>query len=100
MDRLPPLALTVGYTNNHNGYDFRIFESTNENVLQLKADAVGFAWVTFRAHYEYGDRTGSGLDEASLDRRSASSRSCGTTISRTARATGSSARWTSCRPKR
>ena len=23
-------------------------------------------WVTFRAHYEYGSRTGSGLDEASL----------------------------------
>ena len=60
------MALTAGYTNNHNGYDFRIFESTNENVLQLKADAVGSQWVTFRAHYEYGSRTGSGLDEASL----------------------------------
>jgi MtrB/PioB family decaheme-associated outer membrane protein len=58
-----PVALTVGYTNNHNGYDFRIFESTNENVLQLKADAVGFQYVTFRAHYEYGNRSGSGLDE-------------------------------------
>jgi MtrB/PioB family decaheme-associated outer membrane protein len=63
---LHPLALTVGYTNNHNGYAFRIFESSNENVLQLKADAIGSQWVTFRAHYEYGDRTGSGLDEASL----------------------------------
>ena len=63
---LEPVALTVGYTNNHNGYDFRIFESSNENVLQLKADAVGSQWVTFRAHYEYGSRTGSGLDEASL----------------------------------
>ena len=61
-----PVALTVGYTNNHNGYDFRIFESSNENVLHLKADAVGLQWVTFRAHYEYGSRTGSGLDEASL----------------------------------
>ena len=59
------MALTVGYTNNHNGYDFRIFESTNENVLQLKADSA-VEWVTFRAHYEYGSRTGSGLDEASL----------------------------------
>jgi MtrB/PioB family decaheme-associated outer membrane protein len=63
---LKPVALTVGYTNNHTGHDFRLFESTNENVLQLKADAVGSQWVTFRAHYEYGTRTGSGLDEASL----------------------------------
>ena len=60
------MALTVGYTNNHNGYDFRIFESTNENVLQLKVDTVGSQWATFRAHYEYGSRTGSGLDEQSL----------------------------------
>ena len=60
------VALTVGYTNNHNGYHDRIFESSNENVLQLKADAVGSQWVTFRAHYEYGSRTGAGLDEALL----------------------------------
>ena len=66
-------ALTVAYTNNHNGYDHRIFESTNENVLQLKADSTGFGWVNFRARYEYGNRSGSGLDEASLvaDRRAA-----------------------------
>jgi MtrB/PioB family decaheme-associated outer membrane protein len=63
---LPPVALTVGYTNNHNGHDFRIFESTNEHVLHLKADAVGFRGTSFRAHYEYGSRTGSGLDEAAL----------------------------------
>ena len=61
-----PVALTVGYTNNHNTYDFRIFESTSENVLQLKADSAGVGWVNFRARYEYGDRNGSGLDEASL----------------------------------
>jgi MtrB/PioB family decaheme-associated outer membrane protein len=64
---LGPVALTLGYTNNHNGYDHRTFESTNEHVLQLKADAVGSQWVTYRAHYEYGSRTGSGLDEASLE---------------------------------
>ncbi len=63
---LQRVALTAGFTNNHNGYDFRIFQSTNENVLQLKADAVGSQWVTFRAHYEYGSRGGSGLDEQSL----------------------------------
>ena len=61
-----PVALTVAYTNNHNSYDFRIFESTNEHVLQLKADSAGFGWMNFRARYEYGDRSGSGLDEASL----------------------------------
>ena len=60
------VALTAAYTNNHNTYDFRIFESTNENVLQLKADSAGFGWMNFHARYEYGDRSGSGLDEASL----------------------------------
>ena len=60
------LALTVGYTNNSNSYDFRIFESTGEHVLRLSADSAGFGWVNFRARYEYGDRGGSGLDEASL----------------------------------
>ena len=64
---LHPVAFTVGYTNNHNGYDFRIFQSTNEHVFQLKADAVGSQYATFRAHYEYGTRSGSGLDEASLE---------------------------------
>jgi MtrB/PioB family decaheme-associated outer membrane protein len=63
---LRPVALTVGYTNNGNGFDHRIFESTNENVLRLMADAVGWQWGTVRAHYEYGSRSGSGLDEASL----------------------------------
>ena len=61
-----PVALTVAYTNNYNTYDFRIFESTSENVLQLKADSAGVGWVNFRARYEYGNRNGSGLDEASL----------------------------------
>jgi MtrB/PioB family decaheme-associated outer membrane protein len=64
---IAPFAFTVGYTNNHNGYDHRIFESNNENILRLTADAVGSQWVTFRANYEYGSRSGSGLDEASLD---------------------------------
>ena len=35
-------------------------------MLQLKADSTGFGWVNFRARYEYGNRSGSGLDEASL----------------------------------
>jgi MtrB/PioB family decaheme-associated outer membrane protein len=60
---LLPLALTAGYTRNNSGHEFRIFESTGENVLRLSADAVGSQWVTFRANYELADRTGSGLNE-------------------------------------
>ena len=63
---LPPLAVTAGYTRNNGGYDHRIFESTGEDVFRLTADAVGSQWVTFRAQYEVADRSGSGLDEASL----------------------------------
>ena len=64
--KIQPLALTIGYSRNNGGYDERIFESTGENVLRLTADAVGTQWLTFRANYEYSDRSGSGLDEASL----------------------------------
>jgi len=60
------VALTAGYTYNGGGYDFRIFESTGENIFSLKADAVGWQWATFRLRYEIGDRTGSGLDEELL----------------------------------
>jgi hypothetical protein len=60
------VALTAGYTYNHNGYDARTFESSGENVFRLAADAVGNQWVTFRANYEFADRSGSGLNEALL----------------------------------
>ncbi len=63
---LPPVAVTVGYTRNNGGYDFRIFDSTGENVLHLTADAMGAQWVTFRAEYELADRGGSGLNEELL----------------------------------
>ena len=55
--------LSAGYTRNNSGYDFRIFDSTGENVLRVTADAVGSQWVTFRAKYEFADRSGSGLNE-------------------------------------
>ena len=58
-----PVAITVGYTRNNGGYDFRIFDDTGENVLRLTADAIGSQWVTFRAEYELSDRAGSGLNE-------------------------------------
>jgi MtrB/PioB family decaheme-associated outer membrane protein len=63
---LQPLALTVGYTRNNSGHDFRIFESTGEDVFRLTADAVGTQWLTFRADYELSGRSGSGLDEQLL----------------------------------
>ncbi len=63
---LQPLAITAGYTLNSNGYAHRTFESSDEQVFTLKADAVGNQWMTFRAHYEHANRTGDGLDEAEL----------------------------------
>jgi MtrB/PioB family decaheme-associated outer membrane protein len=63
---LNPLALTVGYTRNNTSHDFRIFESTGEDVLRLTADAIGNQWVTFRAQYELAGRSGSGLNEELL----------------------------------
>ena len=60
---IQPFAFTVGYTRNNTGHEFRIFESTGENVLRLTADAVGTQWISFRAQYELSDRAGSGLDE-------------------------------------
>ena len=65
-DKLKPLALTVGYTHNANGYDARIFQSSGEDVFRVSADAVGSSWATFRVLYEVGSRTGSGLDEKAL----------------------------------
>jgi MtrB/PioB family decaheme-associated outer membrane protein len=61
--KLQPLAVTVGYSRNNTGNDFRIFENTGENVFRLTADAVGTQYASFRAQYEYGSRSGSGLNE-------------------------------------
>ena len=63
---LQPVALGAATCIRTTAYDFRIFESAGENALHLTADAVGSQWLTFRAHYEIADRTGSGLDEESL----------------------------------
>jgi MtrB/PioB family decaheme-associated outer membrane protein len=60
---LEPITLTFGYAHNATGHDFRIFESTGENVWRLAADAIGAQWVTFRFGYEHANRTGSGLNE-------------------------------------
>jgi MtrB/PioB family decaheme-associated outer membrane protein len=63
---LRPVALTAGYTYNGTGYDSRIFDHSSENVLRLSADAVGTSFMTLHAKYEYGSRSGSGLNEAQL----------------------------------
>ena len=60
---LSQFALTAGYSHNAGTYDFRIFESSGEDVLRLTADATGTQWLTFRAQYELADKTGDGLDE-------------------------------------
>jgi MtrB/PioB family decaheme-associated outer membrane protein len=60
---LGAVALTAGYAFNGSGHDFRIFESTGENIFYLAADAVGAQMLTFRARYEFADRSGSGLNE-------------------------------------
>jgi len=61
--RLSPVAVTVGVGRNNTSYDARIFQSTDENVFHVSADAVGTQWLTFRAQYDYGDRKGAGLNE-------------------------------------
>jgi len=65
--RLLPLALTVGYSRNNTDHDFRIFESTGEDVFRVTADAIGSQWISFRANYQVSSRTGSGLDEQLLE---------------------------------
>jgi MtrB/PioB family decaheme-associated outer membrane protein len=64
---IKPLALTVGYTHNGNGYDARIVQSSGEDVFRVSADAVGSSWATFRVQYDVSSRTGSGLDEQALE---------------------------------
>ena len=71
---LQPLALTAGYTRNNSGYDFRIFESTGENVLapdgRRRRLAVGHVPRAVRARRSHRLRPGRGAAR----RRSASSR--------------------------
>ena len=64
--KLMPFALTFGYSHNAGSYDARIIESGGENVFRVSADAVGSSWLTFRTQYQYGSRSGSGLDETRL----------------------------------
>ena len=66
--KLKPLALTVGYTHNGNGYDARIFESSGENVFRVSADAVGSSVGHLPRSIRGRQPHRSGLDETPLDR--------------------------------
>jgi MtrB/PioB family decaheme-associated outer membrane protein len=63
----PFAAFRAGYTYEGVKQTFRTFDTTHDNRLKLSADATGPASLTVRAQYEYSHRTGTGLDEQSLD---------------------------------
>jgi MtrB/PioB family decaheme-associated outer membrane protein len=60
-------ALRAGYSYEKVDETFRTYDSTGEHTLRLSADATGMPWLTLRGVYEYAKRTGTGLDEQSLD---------------------------------
>jgi hypothetical protein len=61
---LKPVSLTVGYTNNHTGNDFRIFHVDERKTCSATPPTW---WArhgsSFRGQYEFGDRGGSELDQ-------------------------------------
>jgi MtrB/PioB family decaheme-associated outer membrane protein len=60
-------AFRVGYTGEQIDRTFRLFEKTTEHIVRVSADTAHSAWLSLRAAYEHGKRTGSGLDEEVLD---------------------------------
>jgi MtrB/PioB family decaheme-associated outer membrane protein len=60
-------AFRAAYTYEGVDQTFRTFDSTTENTVRLSADATGIRWLTLRGVYEHAKRTGTGLDEQSLD---------------------------------
>jgi MtrB/PioB family decaheme-associated outer membrane protein len=61
-----PVAFTLGVQREQGTFDHRVFESTVENTVSVRADTVSTNWMTLRLAYEHAARTGDGLDEASL----------------------------------
>jgi hypothetical protein len=61
-----PVALTFGVQREHGAFEHRIFDSTVENAVNVRADTISTTWMTLRLVYEHAARTGDGLDEASL----------------------------------
>jgi hypothetical protein len=60
------VAFTLGVQREQGTFDHRVFESTVENTVSVRADTVSTNWMTLRLAYEHAARTGDGLDEASL----------------------------------
>jgi MtrB/PioB family decaheme-associated outer membrane protein len=64
---IPYTAFRVGYTRELDDQTFRTFASTTQDTERASIDATGISWLTLRAVYEHAKRTGSGLDEQTLD---------------------------------
>jgi len=60
-------AFRAAYSLEKNDETFRTFDKTTRNTLRLSADSDRIQGVTLKGVYEYTKRTGSGLDEQSLD---------------------------------
>jgi len=60
-------AFRAAYSLEKNDETFRTFDATTKNTLRLSVDTAAVQGVTLRGVYEYSKRTGSGLDEQSLD---------------------------------
>ena len=60
-------AFRAAYSLEKNDETFRTFDTTTQNTLRLSVDSAAVHGVTLRGVYEYSKRTGSGLDEQSLD---------------------------------
>ena len=60
-------AFRAGYGREAVEQDFRTFDTTTEQTVRLSADATGIRRMTLRGLYEHVKRTGTGVDEQSLD---------------------------------
>lgn len=61
------VSVGAGFSREDQNRTFRIFENTAENLFRITADSTGNQWVTVRAKYEFGRRTGSGFDPHLLE---------------------------------
>jgi MtrB/PioB family decaheme-associated outer membrane protein len=64
---IPLAAFRAAYSREIVDQTFRTFDTTTQNTLRLSVDTSGNRPVTLRGVYEYAKRTGTGLDEQSLD---------------------------------
>ena len=60
-------AFRAGYTREQVDETFRTFDTTTQDTVRLSVDASGINWLMLRGVYEHSKRTGSGLDEQTLD---------------------------------